>query len=414
MVNTTEKNSKESLNWKFLLLLSTGYLALSVNQQGFLALLPFLREEFMLSRAQAGLYNTFFFLSATTIAIFSGRLVDLLGSKKGMLLGVGSVGCFMILQALAPTYNIILMLALMMGVGFSLLTPAVTKGVMESVLPKNRATSMGIMQTGLGIGGFAGASFLPILGGIYGWRSAIILSGIFAFLIVLVIQILYREDSQKRDIKKSNKEEQKTSFKKDFLILIRNKKLLWICILGHSFGLTVSAVVSHYAIFLHQDLGKSMALAGLGLGVLQVGGLLGRPTWGWLSDRIFHGNRRMSIIAMSLIICFMFIIFGIFVNNPAVSHTLILILSFIMGFAVLSSMTLLFTTAAELAGEKYTGTATGLALIFSRLGMLVSPPLFGLIADLQGNYSYSWIIWGVVCVIFTTIFTWKTAGESKK
>jgi len=64
------------------LILSIPYFSLDLTQMGFLALLPFVREEFVLTRTQVGLYSTCFFLGSTVIAIFTGALVDKLGGKK--------------------------------------------------------------------------------------------------------------------------------------------------------------------------------------------------------------------------------------------------------------------------------------------------------------------------------------------
>ncbi|HNR65223.1 MAG TPA: hypothetical protein PKJ95_02885, partial [Atribacterota bacterium] len=62
------------------------------------------------------------------------------------------------------------------------------------------------------------------------------------------------------------------------------------------------------------------------------------------------------------------------------------------------------TTVGEVAGERHSGTATGLALLFVRGAMIVSPPIFGLIADINGSYRYSWLIYSFVIIGMSFLF----------
>ncbi len=185
-------STEDKLQYKFLFLLSTVYLAIDINVQGFLSLMPFIRGEFQITRAQGGLYYTSYFLIATIIAIFSGRIVDRIGSKKGLVFGTIAVGALIILHPLAPYFFILLILAFFTGLAFSIITPSLNKAVMVKVTQENRATSMGIIQMGGGAGGFLGASLLPILGENFSWRIAILFSGFLAICIGLFIFRFYR------------------------------------------------------------------------------------------------------------------------------------------------------------------------------------------------------------------------------
>ena len=111
---------ENGLQYKFLLIISTAYLGVDINIQGILSLMPFIREEFVLSSSRAGLYSTFHFLLATAVAVFSGRIVDKIGSKKGLVVGTGMLGILMLLQSRSPNFTLILALALLSGLFFSI------------------------------------------------------------------------------------------------------------------------------------------------------------------------------------------------------------------------------------------------------------------------------------------------------
>ncbi len=67
---------------------------------------------------------------------------------------------------------------------------------------------------------------------------------------------------------------------------------------------------------------------------------------------------------------------------------------------------LYFITIVELDSEKLAGIGTGLSLVFMRTGVLVSPPLFGLLADMNNIYRLSWLILSLVTFTFTFVFAY--------
>lgn len=400
MTATTDNNK---LQYKFLFLLSTVYLAVDLNVQGFLSLMPFIREEFQITRAEAGLYFTCYFSIATIIAIFSGRIADSIGSKKGTVIGAIAVGALFILHALAPYFFVILILAFITGLAFSIITPSLNKAVMEKVAGKNRATSMGIMHMGGGVGGFLGASLLPVLAENFGWRTGIIISGFLAICIGLFIHRFYREKNNNQEQKK-NAGYTRLTFTDSFKMLLQNRQLLIVCGLGLALGTSIGAVPAHYTMYVTQDLNTSRTMAGFCLGIIQIGGIVGRPGWGWVSDKFLHGNRirGLMLVGLSLVVVTLFYAFYITRYNP--SLFLIGLSSFILGIVALGWMGLFFTTVAELVSPRLTGIGTGFALIFTRSGAVISPPVFGYIADVYGSYLLSWLAMSLVVFIITLVF----------
>lgn len=395
-----DKKQQLKIDWSYLLLLSTAYFATSINMQGIQALMPFIQSDFQLSRTQAGFYSTFFFISATLMAVFSGKIVDKYGARKGMLIGVFSVGLMMFLHSFAPVYSVLLILGLICGFGFSIVTPSVNKAVIEGVHESKRAISMGIMQSGGGIGGFAGASLLPIFANSFGWRRAIGLSGIIAVIVGIVIVVFLNDRGQQTEPKD-------ISFYNKIKELLSNKHLLFLCLLGLGFGTAIGAIPAHFALYLTLDLDFSNTLAGFSLGVLQIGGIAGRSFWGLISDNFYDGKRNPALKLMVITIIFMVLFFGLFVWRFTDSWLMILLFSFLLGMSGMGWMGLYFTFIGETSGSEDAGVATGLALIFIRTGVIFSPPLFGLLADLTDNYNLSWLALGLVIALVSFIYFYQ-------
>jgi len=294
----------------------------------------------------------------------------------------------------------------MAGLGFSIITPSATKAVMMATPKEKRAVSMGITQTGFGLGGIAGASLLPLLGESHGWRIAVQLAAVFVLLTGPFVYKLYQEQNHIKHIidTPEGQGEKQRSFKKNFLSVFLNKPLFRLCVLGIVFGISEGAVLSHFVVFLSEDLKLSRVVAGLGFGTLHMGGMIGLIIWGRFSDSLFSADRRLSLFIIELSTGFLYLIFGLFLHHSQGSQGIVFILLFLLGFFSLGWTGVYLTTVGEVAGGKRAGIATGLALFFIRIGMLVAPPVFGFIADIYGNYEYSWLLFSVVIMGISSLF----------
>jgi MFS family permease len=162
--------------------------------------------------------------------------------------------------------------------------------------------------------------------------------------------------------------------------------------------------------YVTQDLNTSRTIAGFSLGILQIGGMVGRPGWGWISDKFLHGSRIRGLILVGGFLALVTLLFSIFITRYNPSLFLIYIASFILGIIAMGWMGLFFTTVAELVSPTLTGIGTGFALVFTRTGAVISPPVFGYIADVYGSYSYSWMAMSLVVFILTLVFI-VTSGQ---
>ncbi len=411
-MSQNRQTAKESKTWILLLIISTAYIAVFANIQGFKALLPMVQDEFMISRAQVGLYSSFYFLSAVFVAVFSGRIADYLGTKRGLVLGVGLVGFLIMLHSFSPLFSIILILAFLTGTAFSMITPSVNKGVIELSEPSKRSLSMGIVHGGGGLGGFLGAVMLPYLGEVYGWRTAILIGSIFALMITFFIVKFYQPPTKKEDTEEQQPHKKTSSLKSDLLMFLKNKYLLSVFSMGMVFGMSISSVTGHFALYLTMDLNTTATFAGLGLGVFHVGGIVGQPFWGYINERVFHGDRRIGLFLLGILISGLAFFFGLVVSRFYFPPYAILFFSFIFGFCTMGVIAIYFTTISELVSREYVGVVTGLALIFPRASTVITPPIFGLIADLSDAYANSWIILGLVVLIFSAGFLYFS-GKSQ-
>lgn len=399
---------------KILIVLFLPYLALSLGQTGFLSLLPFVRDEFAISRTQVGYYSTFFFISAAILSVFTGSIVDTFGPKKSILSGIGCLGFLLLLHGLSPTYSLLLILSFFAGLGFSIITPSATKAVMIASPKEKRAFSMGFTQTGFGLGGILGASFLPFLGEHFGWRRAIQIAAIIILLTGIIVYKLYQEQKNINNIiyNTPGKSDKKNLFLENMFSIISEKPLFIICILGILFGVSEGSLISHFVVFLTEDLKISKVTAGLYFAILHIGGMMGLLGWGKLSDQFFKIDRRFNLFLIGLSCGIMYLSFGLFLYHSFINQSLVFISSFLFGLLAMGWSGVYLTTVGEIAGKRQAGMATGLSLLFIRMGMIIGPPIFGRIADMTGSYRNSWLIFSFI--ILGTSFLFLLKGMTNK
>lgn len=388
-----------------LFIMSTAYIAVFTSVQGFKAMMPLIQADFNLSGAQSGLYSTFFYLSGVALAIFAGQIVDKVGSKKGLISGVIVIASLMLLHTVMPYFPLILLLAFITGVGFSVVTPAVNKGIIEMVDPSKRAVSNGIVHAGGGIGGIIGSSILPAIGERFGWRVSILLAAGIAFLLAVVLIKRYQPinnngvgDDEPRDTKA------------DILAVLKNPLVWMVAMMGMVMGLSIGNMTIHYTLFLTGDLGFTASTAGAFLSVFIAGGIIGNPGFGYINDRFLNSNRRLSLAALAFIIAGFFFVMGSTVIEGVLPSTLLLVFTFVFGMFSFATIGMLFTTIGDVAGPKLIGTASGIILISTRLTMVIAPPLIGHLADITGSYALSWYTIAVIMVVVSFIFLVLTAS----
>lgn len=405
MNSNPSKKCHSDYDYKLLMIIALNPIVLGICRDGIPALFPLIQAEFLVSRAQVGLYSTFLFFSSTAVSIFSGWGVDRFGARKMMVMGNIGAGFIVFCYSFVPSFQVFISLVFFIGIFLSIIAPSSSKAVIESFPVSYRSTSMGIVHASIGIGSFLAAVFFPVLGGMFGWRRAVIVFGLLSIFLGLLIYKYY-SPIQQGEGKKAGSKQDFRQLGKNLLVFIQNKNYVLICILGFIYGVGFSSANTHYTIFLQQDLQLSLTRAGFGFGLLHVGGILGRVGWGFVSDRLLNGSRKKGFLLISFSILMHCILFFLFFYIGIPPLIILYSLSFLFGFAVLGFFGLYATAVAEMAKNENMGLAIGLALIPTRFGHLFSPPIFGYISDLRGLYDLSWLLLGLI-IIVATLFTYR-------
>jgi len=377
-------------------MISLGQIIYGMYRNGIMTIFPFIQNEYDLTKTDMGFYFTILIFSSLIITIFAGQFVDKRGVRRSTLAGFGWMGIFIILHSLATGYIFIIIFAGLTGLGLSIILPAASKGVSEWFVPENQATIMGIVVFSTSLGGVLGSVILPLSASIFDWRLTTSGLGILFLLISFLFYLFYPVSKSKL----INEEVQIFSAKKIFE-LFNDKYFLNLCSLGIILGIISGIISIHFTLYLFWDLGFSEIMAGFILMFLHIGSLIGRLGWGLLNDKYFKNNIT-TLSLLCLFIVNLSIVFA-FLNRFSFSLFTVLILSFLIGATGRGWQGLYFSAVAKQMGDHKTGRGIATSLIFTGFGNILSPPVFGFIADKTGTYNYSWFILALFIIIMLPI-----------
>ncbi|MBN2282563.1 MAG: MFS transporter [Deltaproteobacteria bacterium] len=376
--------------WMILGLLTTAQLVMSLGAYSWGPMAPFLRDAFGISRTQIGTIVSSLYLFSVIIALPSGIAVDRLGSRIMLIIALAIMGGSFILLSAANYFSIIIILAGISGIGYGMINQISTKAIMIWFRSTTRATVMGIKQTGVTLGGALGAVLLPALSIAYGWRVAMITTGALMLIIAIASCVYYREQPVTAPAANStNAPSPPSNWRKDFSDLWSKRSIRLLCFVSMLLASSQTCIASFLVLYLEEDLNLSIAMSGICLSLFMMAGTAGRIIWGIISDRIFGGDRQKPIIILSVIACATALCVAFF--SPSSPLFLIFLCCILLGFTFMGWNAVYLTLGAEIAGPKLAGAVTGITITVCWTGIILGPPIFGIISDTVG-YFWGWIM----------------------
>ena len=364
--------------WIVLLASTLVQTAVSFGNQAISPLAPFLVDDLYLARTDVGLLLTATYIGATLVLVVAGSLSDRFGVRSLFLLGMTLAGVPLALAAFAPSYVWLLVPLALFGIGNGFALPPTTRAIVEWFPTRNRGLAMGIKQTGVALAGMICGLTVPLLGQAFGWRGAIGILGVVTVVSGVLAWLAYRDRPDHATAATRTK-------RPGFGTVLGNRNLL---LLG---GVTLLlagvqlSLVGFLVLFLKERVGMSVADAGRMLALAQGGGVVGRIGWGIVSDTFLGGRRKPIMMLIGLLAMASSLVLAL--TGPGTPLAVIMATLAVAGVSSVGWNGINMTFVAELAGRQASATAAGMNLTASYLGIMILPPLFGLLVDLTGSYT---------------------------
>jgi sugar phosphate permease len=380
--------------WAILALVTLAYACTALAALAVAPLAPFLVGT--LSRGQLGLLLPSVYLGGVLMALPAGWLTDRLGVRMTLTLGPALTGGMVALAGLVGGRLPMMLLCLVVGgFGFSVGNPATGRAVMEWFPPRQRGLAMGIKQTGLTLGGIAGALLLPPLALAFGWRHALMIAGGVSVVAAVTIAVSYARPPH-LEVAAFGPRPRLS----ELGVIMRRRGVQALLACGFLLSLAQSSLLAYLAVYATESFALAAVAAGWLLALAQAGGTASRLVWGVFSDRLFGGRRRPGIVITALIGAAAFVVFSL---GPVLPVPLVAALAPIAGAGAFGWVGLYFALVAEIGGARAAGLLTGLAVVAAWSGVLVGPPLFGVVLEATGSYGPGWLVLAAVAVVAAVV-----------
>ncbi len=154
-----------------------------------------IQKNIPLSDQQFSYLGTAFLLSYAVLYVVGGRLLDVLGTRRGFLLIMIGWSLATALHAAATGFGVLLLARLALGAGEGGAFPAATRVVAEWIPTHARSTAMGLINAGTAVGSLLAPPLIGIVLLRSGWRAMFLLSGALGLAWVLWWSLSYRPNS---------------------------------------------------------------------------------------------------------------------------------------------------------------------------------------------------------------------------
>lgn len=239
------------------------------------------------------------------------------------------------------------------------------------VLPERRTLALGLLPSGIALGGLAVPFVALALDGI-GWRATFLA---IAGMIVVVGLVAGRTLPTTRSEPRA---EAAVAVDPDHSLgAALRTSAFWLLVLGHGSALVaVSAVNLHLVPLLHQHHGMSLATAGIAVAVMSVAQLVGQVVTGVIGDRI---DKRMLAVSCMLVQT------GVLVAMAMVTGFGLLVTAAVVhGLAWGLRGPVMASLRTDYFGLGSFGTIMGWSMGFVSLGLVIGPLLVTALADGPG------------------------------
>ena len=367
--------------WAVLTLLMAAQLMANVGPLGIPSIAPLIRKDLDLSLTQAGSFLSAYYIGPALFSLPAGWLADRWGVRHAMALGQALIALGLFAAAAAPSFPFLVVILVLAGAGYGVLNPTTTKACMAWFPPRQRATVIGLKQVGLPGGGVLGALLMPPVALAFGWRAAVAVAAAAVAALAILTWALYR------DLPRPSGAEVARA-RGGVWGALANRDLWLVGVSTLVFAGVQTVFLAFLVLYLRDVVDLDLVVAAKYLVAAQVSGMVGRVLFGLLSDRFFGGQRRivLAIAGLGSAGCALLLS----VTAPGAGPVWLGPLAAGIGFFGVGWNGVQHTLMAELAGPRAAGTAVGLGLAISSLGVTICPPIFGIVVERLGGYGGAW------------------------
>jgi MFS transporter, FSR family, fosmidomycin resistance protein len=346
--------------------------ALHVCNDAFFAvmypIMPFIAAELGLSYSEVGLVKTVFTGSSALLQLPAGLLAEHWGEYALLAWGNAWVAAGLLGVAAAGAFPILLLAALLGGLGGNFQHPLASAIVARAYERGRRATALGTLNFAGDLGKMATPALVALAAVPWGWRLTLLGLGLFGLLFTVLVGLARAWVGA---LPAASRETDPSGSATTGRIPPAYRQLLAVGMLDA----TTRAAALTFLPFVLKARGFDTGEVSLLFALLFAGGAAGKFVCGLLGDRF----GPFAIVVLTELTT-AFALFGL-LWSPLVTT---LVLAVIFGFALNGTSSVLYAAVATFVPEGKRGRGYGLYYTGTQSAAAVAPLAYGLVADQLG------------------------------
>ena len=368
---------------------------LSGNRFSFGVFLKSLESEFELSRAAISSLLSVYMVFCAVFTVLGGWALDKYGPRRVILtMGLVSASSLLLTGITNSLWQLYFTYSLLLAMG----TAAIYSVIMATVsrwFNRRRGFALGVAGSGMGVGNVVIAPLATLLISNFGWRIAYIILGLITFFIVTPMSRLQRdtpeemglfpdgEKSKSAEIEWENNEVVSETAGTTLTEALKTSSFWYLGGIMFSSAFCNLLVMTHIVSFA-TDMGISSMEAAIIISVMGVFQIISRLVMGRVSD--ITGGKVPGVISTLLRVGVM--IGLVWARELWMFYLFAAVYGFSWGGLGIANMIM----TVEAFGKLHIGVILGTVNTGFAVGAAVGPLVGGLVYDVNGNYTLSFLI----------------------
>lgn len=342
------------------------------------AMAPRVAQAVGISATWVGLYIALAYAGAMAASLASGAVVARYGAIRASQASLLVCAAGLALCAL-PSLPAMAIGAVLVGLGYGPITPA-SSHLLARTTPAHRMSLVfSVKQTGVPLGAALAGAIVPGLQLLAGWQAALLAVAAVSVLCAAVAQTLRTEFDADRDPRRRIA---LGHFLQPVQLVLSHAQLRMLAACSFMFSIVQLSLTTYLVTFLTDNLAYGLVAAGFLLSASQLGAVIGRVLWGYVSDRWFGARRMLALLALVMAASSG----ATALLQPHAPTLVVMAVLFVFGASAIGWNGVYLAEVARQAPEGQAGMATGGTLAITFLGVVLGPPVFGGLAGAFGSY----------------------------
>jgi len=371
----------------------------------FPVLAPQLAQLLAVDASYVGFQISILFGAAMLVSSFVGTVVLRWGACRSMQWSLWLCAAGMI-AGLAGKLWLMPLAAIFIGASNSLAAAGAAHLLFRFSPPKHRNLIFSIKQTGVPLGWALIALVAPLLTVWMGWRVSLLVVLAYSVAGALLLGRWRSQWDDDRDPQAAGS----TNLLTGVIVLWRYPTLRYLGMSAFFFSFVQLCLGAFTVNLLVQEAGYSLVAAGIMLSLVQVAGMTGRLTFGWIADR---SRQAIVVLTVTSLVAAVGCVASVFISGSWPAPVLAVFYA-VFGVVAYGWNGVMHAQIARLSPPGMVSVATGGVMVWIFGGILVGPALFAVAYRWIGSYTITFGVLTVAALLSAALAALAVRAERTK